>query len=57
MVLFFILSILQKPADAHYSVFSKGDYAPLWKAGIAASLVLGTLQMLLLAGTAWLVRW
>jgi hypothetical protein len=57
MVLFFVLALLQKPADAHYRVFSRtGDYAPLWKAGIAATFVLGTAQMLLLAGLAWWLR-
>jgi NADH:ubiquinone oxidoreductase subunit 2 (subunit N) len=55
MVLFFVLSLLQKPADAHYRIFSKGEYAPLWTAGFAATLVLGTAQTLLLAGIAWWV--
>lgn len=56
VVLFLLHALLQKPADAHYRVFAKGDYASLWGPGIAATFLIGSLQSLLIIGLAWWVR-
>lgn len=56
MVLFLLLAWFQKRADAHHLVFATGDYAPLWVAGIASTLLLGTLQTLGMAWLSWIVR-
>lgn len=56
VALFLVLAALQKPADAHYQVFSGGDYASLWKVGIATTLILGTAQNAVMGVLLWLIR-
>lgn len=56
VLLFLALAAFQRPADAHFRVFTDAEYASLWSAGIASTLILGSLQTLLLAGAAWLIR-
>ena len=56
VALYLALAALQRKADAHHQVFSDGEYASLWGPGAAAVIVGGTIQPLLLAGTAWVAR-
>ena len=46
---------MQRHAKAHYEVFA-GDYESLWRPGLIATFVLGTLESLTLATIAWGVR-
>lgn len=56
VVLYLVLAAIQRPAEQHYRVFANGEYASLWKAGLLPTFTLGILQLLLVAGTAWLAR-
>ena len=56
VALFLLFAAMQKRAESQHLVFAGGEYASLWVAGITATFVLGILQLLLVAGTAWLVR-
>jgi hypothetical protein len=56
VALFLLLAWFQKRADAHHLVFATGDYASLWAAGVGASIGLGTLQSVAMAGLSWIIR-
>lgn len=53
LVLYLILAAIQKPAERHYLVFEEGEYASLWTAGLAYTVILGTLQSTALPLIAW----
>lgn len=55
VVLYLVLAALQRRAEQHYLVFAGGEYGSLWKAGLLVTFTLGILQLLLVAGIAWLV--
>ncbi len=56
VALYLAFAAIQRKADGHYQVFTRGEYASLWSAGAAAVIVVGTLQTLLLLGGVWLAR-
>lgn len=56
VVLYLGLAAMQRKADAHYQVFSEGEYDSLWLPGIGAILVAGTVQTLLTSVMAWFAR-
>lgn len=54
VVLYLIVSQIQKPADAHYRVFGD-DYESLWVAGIGATIIVGATQNAVLAWIRWIL--
>jgi len=56
VVAYLLYARLQRRDDRAFGFFNPAPYASLWKAGLAATVVLGFVEPFIPAGIAWLVK-